>query len=93
MPNPSPYQARLGRKLRGKPGDLPQLQLILWHALKRAQGILEAATEDDDAALRAIHAISQVAGQYAKLLEIGEFEARLAALEAKDTQREARSDR
>jgi hypothetical protein len=80
--NRSPYRARMGRKLRGKPGDLPQLQLILWHALKRAQGILEAAVDDDEAALKAIHCLSQVAGQYAKLLEIGEFEARIAALEA-----------
>jgi hypothetical protein len=81
MANVSPHKARLGRKLRGKPGDLPQLQLILWHALKRAQGILDASTEDD-ATLRVVHAISQVAGQYAKLLEIGELEARIAALEA-----------
>lgn len=81
MANSSPYKARMGRKLRGKPGRLPEVQLILWHALKRAQGILDASTEDD-ATLRAIHCLSQVAGQYVKLLEIGELEARIAALEA-----------
>jgi hypothetical protein len=80
MANASPYKARLGKKLRGKPGDLPQVQLILWYALKRAQGILED-TDDEEPALRAIHAVSQVAGQYVKLLEVGEFEARLKALE------------
>ncbi len=39
MANPSPYKARLGRKVRGKPGDLPALQGVLWYALKRAQGV------------------------------------------------------
>ena len=56
------------------------MQLILWYALKRAQGILES-TDDEEPALRAIHAVSQVAGQYVKLLEVGEFEARLKVLE------------
>jgi hypothetical protein len=37
----------------------------------------------DDMTLKAAHCISQCAGQYAKLLEIGEFEARLAAIEAR----------
>jgi hypothetical protein len=78
--NLNPVKARMGRKLRGKPGDLPQVQLILWYALKRAQGILET-TDDEEPALRAIHCLSQVAGQYVKLLEVGEFEARLSALE------------
>jgi len=80
MANLSPHKARLGKKLRGKPGDLAQVQLILWYALKRAQGILETS-DDEEPALRAIHAVSQVAGQYVKLLEVGEFEARLKALE------------
>jgi hypothetical protein len=75
------HKARMGRKLRGKPGDLVQLQLILWYSLKRAQGILDVAT-DDETTLKAVHCISQVAGQYAKLLEIGELEARIAAMEA-----------
>ena len=69
--NRSPHKARMGKKLRGKPGDLPQLQRIVWDALKRVQGILEATVDDDEAALKAIHCLSQVAGQYAKLIEIG----------------------
>ena len=81
MANPSPHRGRLGKKLRGKPGDMPQLLLILWHALKRSQGVLDRVVEDDEATLKACHAISQIAGQYAKLLEIGELEARIAALE------------
>lgn len=80
MANPSPHKARMGRKLRGKPGDLAQLQLVLWHALKRAQGVLDHA-RSAETTLRAVHAVCQCAGQYAKLLEVGEQEARIAALE------------
>ena len=79
--NLSPHKARLGKPLRHKPGNLPDLQRILWYSLKLAQGVLDNATEDDQI-LRAVHAISQCAGQYARLLEIGEYEARLAAIEA-----------
>jgi hypothetical protein len=81
MPNPSPYKARLGKRRHKKPGDLPALTRVLWRAVLEAQEILEAATEPE-LKLKAIHALSQCAGQYSKLLEVGEFEARLAAVEA-----------
>lgn len=42
---------------------------------------LQAGEAERSMQLRAIHAISQCSGQYSKLLEIGEHEARLAALE------------
>ena len=63
--------------------------------LRTAEDLLESATAlDEDAEgeghaglqLRAIHAISQASGQYAKLLEIGQLEARIAALEAAQAQ-------
>jgi hypothetical protein len=79
--NASPHKARLGKRLRHKPGNLADVQKILWYSLKLAQGVLDNATEEDQI-LRGVHAVSQCAGQYAKLLEIGEFEARLAAIEA-----------
>jgi hypothetical protein len=79
--NASPHKARLGKRLRHKPGNVTDLQRILWYALKLAQGVLDNATEEDQI-LRGVHAVSQCAGQYEKLLEIGEFEARLAAIEA-----------
>ena len=75
------HKARLGKKLRGKPGNMAEVRGILWYALKRAQGILDTATENDET-LKACHAVGQLAGQYVKLLEIGELEAQLAALEA-----------
>lgn len=95
MPNPNPFQARIAKKRTRKPGKLLDLQRLLWRALLTAEEILDGAegTADDPPAwvtqLRAIHALSQAAGQYAKLLEIGELEARISALEAahKETQR------
>ena len=86
MANPSPHAARLAKKRARKPGQLPQLLRLLWQALLEAQAILDEAAEAE-LRLRAIHAISQAAGQYAKLLEIGELEARIAALEAAEKAR------
>jgi hypothetical protein len=48
-----------------------------------AETILEHASQEEnpELVLRAVHAISQTAGQYAKLLQIGEIESRLRAVE------------
>ena len=75
------HRARMGKQLRGKPGNLHDLQKILWYALKKAQAVLDEAGDDNDLTLKACHAVSQVAGQYAKLLEIGYLEQRVQALE------------
>jgi hypothetical protein len=80
MANPSPTQARLAKKSARKPGDLRAIQRKLWGAVLHAEEVMERAVEDE-VRLRAIHALSQACGQYAKLLEVGELEARLAALE------------
>jgi hypothetical protein len=79
--NRNPVRARLGKKLRGRPGTLIELQRICWQSVKRAQYVLEEAKTQADT-LRAVHAITHASTAYAKLLEIGELEARLAALEA-----------
>lgn len=71
----------MAKKRRGKPGDLKATQAVLWRAILTAEDILNAADEAD-MQLRAVHAISQASGQYAKLIEIGELESRLAVLEA-----------
>jgi hypothetical protein len=82
MANPSPLAARMAQKRRRKPGNLAQLVRILWQAVLEAQAVLEGADEGEwERTLRAVHALGQVSGQYAKLLEIGEIEARLSALE------------
>ena len=82
MSNPDPYEARKAKrqKRREQPGNLEDARTLLWKALQRAAELL--STEDPQLSLKAVHAVSQCAGSYAKILEVGEFEARLAALEA-----------
>jgi hypothetical protein len=80
MPNPDPYRARLTRKRRRKTGDLQALQRKLWGAICEADDLIILA-EADELRLKAIHALVQAGMAYAKVLEIGEHEARLAALE------------
>lgn len=78
------------RKRRGKVGTLADVQALLWAALMRAGELLDAETvnedgstkPDDAAALKAVHAISQGAASYARLVTACDFEERLAALEA-----------
>ncbi|WP_034385995.1 hypothetical protein [Deinococcus sp. YIM 77859] len=79
--NPDPVEARQARrrKRRGKPGTLEDARLLLWRALTRAGELLEE--EDPALSLKAIHAISQGAAAYARIVEVGELEARIAALE------------
>jgi hypothetical protein len=81
MPNPNPFQARLVKRRRGRPGNLAQVLRIVWAALLEADGVLQRAEGDPEVILKAVHAISQCAGQYAKLIEIGEWESRLTAVE------------
>lgn len=88
-PHPDPLRARLAKKRRRKAGTLAQLTVVVWHALLEAQAVLEEADEAE-LTLKAVHAVSQCAGQYAKLLEVGELEARIQALEQKAQQKGAR---
>ena len=80
--NSNPVEARMGKrkKRRSKPGTLEDARALLWRALTRAGELLEE--EDPALSLKAIHAISQGASAYAKIVEVGELEARIAALEA-----------
>jgi hypothetical protein len=83
VPNPNPHHARQAKKRRGKPGDLAALLRVVWGALLEADAVLQSTQGDNpELCLKAVHAVSQCAGQYAKLLEIGEYESRLSALEA-----------
>ena len=80
--NPNPTQARQAkrRRRRGQPGTLEDARALLWRALTRAGDLLEE--EDPLLSLKAIHAVSQGAAAYARIVEVGELEARIAALEA-----------
>lgn len=79
--NPDPKTARQARKARRReqPGTLEDARGLLWRALKRAGELLNS--EDDALSLRAVHAISQGTAAYARIVEVGELEARIAALE------------
>jgi hypothetical protein len=79
------FRARPPRKRARKPGDLAGLRRMLWQALIEAERVL-LESDNDELSLKAVHAVSQAAGQYARLLEIGELEARVAALEASAAQ-------
>ena len=82
MSNPNPTAARQGKrkKRREQPGTLEDARALLWRALTRAGELLEE--EDPVLSLKAVHAVSQGAAAYARIVEVGEMEARLAALEA-----------
>ncbi|WP_146160583.1 hypothetical protein [Deinococcus arcticus] len=82
MANPDPRAARTAKraKRRGQPGTLEDARALLWRALTRAGELLEEA--DPAHALKAVHAISQGAAAYARIVEVGELEARITALEA-----------
>ena len=88
MPNPDPVEARQAkrRKRRGKPGTLEDARALLWRALTRAGELLEE--EDPLLSLKAIHAVSQGAAAYARIVEVGELEARIAALEGQPGEEE-----
>lgn len=71
-------KARQARRRRRKPGDLKAVLGKVWEALETAESDLQSALPDTR--LRAAHAIFQGSSVYARLLEVGEFEARLALL-------------
>ena len=82
MPNASPHVARMARKRKRKPGDLKAVAVTVWEALEVARELL--GHEEAGLRLKAVHAVGQVAGAYARVYEVGELEARLAVLEAQD---------
>ena len=79
-PNADPTKARLAKKRKRKPGNMQAVAGKLWAALEAAEELL--AEDDPHLRLKAVHALSQVAGSYAKVYEVGELEARTQALEA-----------
>ena len=71
------------RKSR-KAGDIEAVRLKIWRALSYAEwGMNRAAFAEDMTEMRAfIHALSQAAGQYAKIIEAGEMAADIELLKA-----------
>jgi hypothetical protein len=84
--NPNPYKARQGKKTKIKPGNLNDLTYTLWKAIQRLDNHLEHLTDEDTKAdttelCKLTHALSQSASVYCRIIETGELEARLEALE------------
>ena len=78
------HVARLAKRRAHKPLQMADLLKILTSAIREAEAVLYRAAVDEDAelTLKAVHAVSQCCGQYSRLIEIGEFESSIAALEA-----------
>lgn len=80
-PNADPSKARQAKKARRrKTGTLEDARALLWRALTRGGELLEE--EDPALSLKAVHAVSQGVTAYARVVEVGELEARIAAIEA-----------
>ena len=77
---PDALKARLGKKRRAKKGTLEDVGRKVYAALERCEMLLEDM--DPTIQLKAAHGVFQGASAYAKVLEVGELEARLQALEA-----------
>lgn len=82
--NPNPTKARQAKKTRRRdtPGTLEDARALLWRAIARAGDILNGEDVEDATVLRVLHGISQGAASYARIVEVRELEARIAALEA-----------
>jgi hypothetical protein len=77
--NKNPWQARLKRYGKRTPGSIEELRRHAWGVLMLS--LEDIATEDPDARRKAILAFWQGAGVYKGLVEVGEHEERLAAIE------------
>ncbi len=84
MPDTRPYLARLAKRNRRSLGDLSAARRRTYAAMEYAEAVMrDAAAKGNHATvLRAVHATIQAGSAFAKLVEVGELEARLADLEA-----------
>ncbi len=80
---PVPAVRPRGRRRRSTPGTIQDVLGLLWGALQAARDVLgrQEEAQDDPGVLRAVHALSQCAGQYVRIIEIGDLEERLVRLE------------
>lgn len=80
--NRDPHAARAARKQKAV-GTIDDLREQVWHAIEAAAAVLHDPEADPTLRLRGVHAVTQAAGAYTKVLEACEFEARLRDLELK----------
>ena len=79
-----PHKAREAKKRHArlrKTGTIADMQRELWRAVLCATDVLLEPSTDAATTLKAVHAITSASTAYAKLIEVGELDARLAELE------------
>ena len=83
MPDTKPNKTRQAKRRRRirKMGTLTDARRKLWQAITSAEDVLLDDQSDSQMVLKAAHAITSASTAYAKLVEIGEIEARLEAVE------------
>jgi len=79
LARPATRPSTVSRKRRAPPGSLEDLRRELWHAVLTASELLDG--DDEATRLKAVHAMTQAAGQYRALYETMELQERVAALE------------
>ena len=82
--NTKPEKARAAKKKHArlrKIGTIADMQRELWRAVLCAKDVLQDPLSDPSTTLKAVHAITSASTAYAKLIEIGEVEKRLEAVE------------
>ena len=88
MANPNPYKARQARKRRkARAGSLKDLQEVMWEGIEILQFHMREPEERGEVIeleklCRLMTTLTQAGHAYAKVVEVGEIEERLAALEA-----------
>lgn len=76
--------ARQGKKAKNRPdaGTIKDVQTVLWRAITRLAEKLERKRIPTDELTKLVHATSQAASTYARIVEVGELESRVEELEA-----------
>lgn len=84
--NPAPTAARIAKARKRiaatDAGDLARLRTKLWGLLERVENVIacEGVTVDN---IKLTYAFTQLGATFTKTVEVGELEARVAALEVK----------
>lgn len=87
MANTNSTKARQAKKRRRKlkPGDVKDVQTVLWSAIINLEQHLTDVVEQEDVdtaeLCKLTHALSQSSSTYIKALEVGEYGAGIAELE------------
>jgi D-alanyl-D-alanine carboxypeptidase len=69
------------RKRRVKPGNLHDLQRVLWATILEVEALLEVRPCSTDVVFRAAHALAQLSSSYRAVTEIADLETRIQQLE------------